>query len=157
MSFEIFFNVNNNSHIMSVIPLSRLLSLPVGLRGLAIVNITRSFAAQTSSTTAKPLTWNNRQYSAGAGASTESKNSSVSHNEVSHFNALASSWWDPQGSSRLGAICLGRRRTVAGRRPAPGPAFTSNLRAPMAFRMHCHRASCELTGPEAPTRPSSRA
>ncbi|KXL48810.1 hypothetical protein M433DRAFT_152163 [Acidomyces richmondensis BFW] len=27
--------------------------------------------------------------------------SSVNQNEVSHFNALASSWWDPHGSSRL--------------------------------------------------------
>ena len=27
--------------------------------------------------------------------------SSVNHTEVSHFNALASSWWDPHGSSRL--------------------------------------------------------
>ncbi|TKA61005.1 hypothetical protein B0A55_12729, partial [Friedmanniomyces simplex] len=27
--------------------------------------------------------------------------SSVNHTEVSHFSALASSWWDPHGSSRL--------------------------------------------------------
>ncbi|KAF2274102.1 hexaprenyldihydroxybenzoate methyltransferase mitochondrial precursor [Westerdykella ornata] len=30
-----------------------------------------------------------------------SANSSVDPNEVSHFNALASSWWDPHGPSRL--------------------------------------------------------
>lgn len=33
--------------------------------------------------------------------STTTSNSSVNPNEVSHFNALASTWWDPHGSSRL--------------------------------------------------------
>ncbi|KAF4632056.1 hypothetical protein G7Y89_g6073 [Cudoniella acicularis] len=33
--------------------------------------------------------------------STTSSKSSVNPTEVSHFNALASTWWDPQGSSRL--------------------------------------------------------
>ncbi|KAI4862730.1 ubiquinone biosynthesis O-methyltransferase [Hypoxylon rubiginosum] len=32
---------------------------------------------------------------------TDSTFSSVSPDEVSHFNALASSWWDPQGPSRI--------------------------------------------------------
>ncbi|KAK5689553.1 Hexaprenyldihydroxybenzoate methyltransferase, mitochondrial [Elasticomyces elasticus] len=36
-----------------------------------------------------------------ATAETASPTSSVNHTEVSHFNALASSWWDPHGSSRL--------------------------------------------------------
>src|ERR1700710_454575 len=31
----------------------------------------------------------------------QSTSSSVSPDEVSHFNALASTWWDPHGSSRL--------------------------------------------------------
>ncbi|KUJ21904.1 ubiquinone biosynthesis O-methyltransferase [Mollisia scopiformis] len=33
--------------------------------------------------------------------STTSASSSVNPEEVSHFNALASTWWDPHGSSRL--------------------------------------------------------
>ncbi|KAE8451585.1 hypothetical protein EG329_003658 [Mollisiaceae sp. DMI_Dod_QoI] len=33
--------------------------------------------------------------------STTSSSSSVNPEEVSHFNALASTWWDPHGSSRL--------------------------------------------------------
>jgi polyprenyldihydroxybenzoate methyltransferase/3-demethylubiquinol 3-O-methyltransferase len=33
--------------------------------------------------------------------STASTNNSVDQTEVSHFNALASSWWDPHGPSRL--------------------------------------------------------
>jgi polyprenyldihydroxybenzoate methyltransferase/3-demethylubiquinol 3-O-methyltransferase len=34
-------------------------------------------------------------------ARSQSTHSSVDQNEISHFDALASSWWDPNGSSRL--------------------------------------------------------
>ncbi len=33
--------------------------------------------------------------------STSAHSSSVNPDEISHFNALASTWWDPHGSSRL--------------------------------------------------------
>ncbi|KAI6091529.1 ubiquinone biosynthesis O-methyltransferase [Hypoxylon rubiginosum] len=44
-----------------------------------------------------------RSFSASAPTShsTDPTFSSVSPDEVSHFNALASSWWDPQGPSRI--------------------------------------------------------
>ncbi|KAI5865964.1 ubiquinone biosynthesis O-methyltransferase [Durotheca rogersii] len=35
------------------------------------------------------------------GSSTDSTFTTVSPDEVSHFNALASSWWDPRGPSRI--------------------------------------------------------
>src|SRR3981189_3308024 len=33
--------------------------------------------------------------------STSNPNSSIDPTEISHFDALASTWWDPHGSSRL--------------------------------------------------------
>ncbi|KAI1208542.1 ubiquinone biosynthesis O-methyltransferase [Annulohypoxylon truncatum] len=44
----------------------------------------------------------NRSFSSPSNSSpADSAYTSVSPDEVSHFNALASSWWDPQGPSRI--------------------------------------------------------
>lgn len=42
-----------------------------------------------------------RTQSSAGSASASSASSSVNPTEVSHFNALASTWWDPHGPSRL--------------------------------------------------------
>ncbi|KAK5118840.1 hypothetical protein LTR62_000049 [Meristemomyces frigidus] len=55
----------------------------------------RPFIASTSSTSA----YTSRPYSAEAPR--VAPESSVNHAEVTHFNAMASDWWDPHGSSRL--------------------------------------------------------
>ena len=41
------------------------------------------------------------QFRCQSTATSSSSSSSVNPEEVSHFNALASQWWNPQGSSRL--------------------------------------------------------
>ncbi|KAI0839734.1 ubiquinone biosynthesis O-methyltransferase [Hypoxylon sp. FL0890] len=53
----------------------------------------RNFSATTASASASPSPSNS--------TSPDSAYTSVSPDEVSHFNALASSWWDPQGPSRI--------------------------------------------------------
>ncbi|KAI1416491.1 ubiquinone biosynthesis O-methyltransferase [Hypoxylon sp. FL1857] len=55
--------------------------------------LSRSFSASPASASAPP--------SSSSSSSTNSAYTSVSPDEVSHFNALASSWWDPQGPSRI--------------------------------------------------------
>ena len=47
--------------------------------------------------------------------------SSVNHTEVSHFNTLASSWWDPHGSSRLLHLMNPLRHDFLRRCLAPSP------------------------------------
>jgi len=42
-----------------------------------------------------------RPFSASAPSAAPPSTSSVNASEVSHFNALASTWWDPHGSSRI--------------------------------------------------------
>lgn len=92
---------------MSLTSLSRLLALPPALRQtLATQPVLRTTIC--ASTTA-PASHSSRphasyrQYATDASTapSDSSRASSVNDNEVSHFNALASSWWDPHGSSRL--------------------------------------------------------
>src|SRR3954471_4191995 len=55
-----------------------------------------------------------------------STGSSVNPTEVSHFNALASTWWDPHGSSRLLHLMNPLRhdfiRTCHASQPVPPPA-----------------------------------
>src|SRR3954463_12069998 len=59
-----------------------------------------------------------------------STSSSVNPTEVLHFNALASTWWDPNGSSRLLHLMNPLRhdfiQTCHASQPKPPP--TSNLR-----------------------------
>ena len=66
---------------------ARLLRLPASLRSLLF---------QQSNKPASPLSTPARSFSISAPHA-----SSVDPTEVSHFNALASSWWDPHGPSRL--------------------------------------------------------
>ncbi|SMR48233.1 unnamed protein product [Zymoseptoria tritici ST99CH_1A5] len=70
---------------------SRLLALPAALRSLAfkssiqpVQSISRSYATYNTNASGTPQ-----------------PQSSVNDTEVTHFNALASTWWDPHGSSRL--------------------------------------------------------
>ncbi|OTA32992.1 hypothetical protein BTJ68_07162 [Hortaea werneckii EXF-2000] len=92
---------------------SRLLQLPAAVRRAAFsqsLTPTPAFFSiraiptllQTTATTSCP---HQRHYATATGSSTSSDSSatssSVNATEVSHFNALASSWWDPHGSSRL--------------------------------------------------------
>ncbi|KAI1766932.1 ubiquinone biosynthesis O-methyltransferase [Hypoxylon sp. FL1150] len=66
----------------------------VNLRPIRLLAPTssRSFSASVPAPTPAP---------APNSHSTDPTFSSVSPDEVSHFNALASSWWDPQGPSRI--------------------------------------------------------
>ncbi|KAH8599957.1 S-adenosyl-L-methionine-dependent methyltransferase [Bisporella sp. PMI_857] len=62
--------------------------------------------------------------------STSTNTSSVNPTEVSHFNALASTWWDPNGSSRLLHLMNPLRHDFIQRCHAsqPVPPPSSNLR-----------------------------
>nr|POE74626.1 ubiquinone biosynthesis o-methyltransferase, mitochondrial [Quercus suber] len=80
---------------MSILLDSRFLSLPASIRRIAFqaaytsrrsnrsVNLSRNFTTTTAVPSGSP------------------SHSSVNATEVSHFNVLASSWWDTHGSSRL--------------------------------------------------------
>ncbi|CAK4031050.1 related to COQ3-enzyme of ubiquinone (coenzyme Q) biosynthesis [Lecanosticta acicola] len=74
----------------------RIISLPNDLRRVALK---QAFAASTSRLPAKAPARAFATYNTNFEAPPSP--SSVNHEEVSHFNALASSWWDPHGSSRL--------------------------------------------------------
>ncbi|KAI1651082.1 ubiquinone biosynthesis O-methyltransferase [Daldinia loculata] len=58
-----------------------------------IISPSRSFSVTKASASAS--------YSSPNSTSADSTFTTVSPDEVSHFNALASSWWDPQGPSRI--------------------------------------------------------
>lgn len=82
--------------------LNKLLLLPTALRTIALrslatpIRIATCEAQQSrcfSNSTALPTSTDSTP--------TAANGSSVSHAEVSHFKALASSWWDAHGSSRL--------------------------------------------------------
>lgn len=78
----------------------RLISLPNDLRRFALneafrAQASRPLASAVSRTSARSYATYNTNHEATPPPS------SVNHEEVSHFNALASSWWDPHGSSRL--------------------------------------------------------
>ena len=86
---------------MASIRVSQLLSLPTSLR---VLTLERAVAPPTLHISASApcggrhlSTTNSNRTDANAAPN----NSSVNDAEVSHFNALASSWWDPHGSSRL--------------------------------------------------------
>lgn len=79
---------------MSKSALSSFLRLPAAIRHdiahrMPYLLPTLAIAQQHSTKS----TTRTRQYASSA--------SSVNQNEVAHFNVLASTWWDPQGSSRL--------------------------------------------------------
>ena len=73
----------------------RILSLPSHLRCQALK---ASLATPALRVQISPRTYATYNTNFSTANSTQS---SVNHEEVSHFNALASSWWDPNGSSRL--------------------------------------------------------
>jgi len=73
----------------------RLLALPASVRTLAF-----SRAAIRASSTSITTPSTTRHYATSEAPPPEPA-SSVNDTEVSHFNALASEWWDPHGSSRL--------------------------------------------------------
>ncbi|KAI7341541.1 hypothetical protein KC315_g50 [Hortaea werneckii] len=92
---------------------SRLLQLPAAVRRAAfsqsLTPAPALFSTRTiptpHQTTAATFPPHQRHYATTTESSTSSdssaSSSSVNATEVSHFNALASSWWDPHGSSRL--------------------------------------------------------
>ncbi|RMY70241.1 hypothetical protein D0863_05918 [Hortaea werneckii] len=92
---------------------SRLLQLPAAVRRAAFSQSLTPAPALFSTrtiptpyqTTAATFPPHQRHYATTTESSTSSdssaSSSSVNATEVSHFNALASSWWDPHGSSRL--------------------------------------------------------
>ncbi|KAI7553516.1 ubiquinone biosynthesis O-methyltransferase [Hortaea werneckii] len=92
---------------------SRLLQLPAAVRRAAFSQCLTPAPALFSTrtiptphqTTAATFPPHQRHYATTTESSTSSdssaSSSSVNATEVSHFNALASSWWDPHGSSRL--------------------------------------------------------
>ncbi|TVY42990.1 Ubiquinone biosynthesis O-methyltransferase, mitochondrial [Lachnellula occidentalis] len=71
-----------------------------------------------------------RSLSTNTSSNTSTTTSSVNPTEVSHFNALASTWWDPHGSSRLLHLMNPLRHDFIHRchsvQPVPPPA--ANLR-----------------------------
>jgi polyprenyldihydroxybenzoate methyltransferase/3-demethylubiquinol 3-O-methyltransferase len=73
-----------------------MLSLPASVRQALLA---RSALQQTSPTIVPAHVCKIRSYSTEA--QSNSPTSSVNATEVSHFNTLASEWWDPHGSSRL--------------------------------------------------------
>ncbi|KAK3675935.1 Hexaprenyldihydroxybenzoate methyltransferase, mitochondrial [Recurvomyces mirabilis] len=72
-----------------------ILRLPVALRQ-SVVTSRPSLASLAPSS---PCSSSPRPYATETTHATPE--SSVNHDEVSHFNAMASDWWDPHGSSRL--------------------------------------------------------
>jgi polyprenyldihydroxybenzoate methyltransferase/3-demethylubiquinol 3-O-methyltransferase len=76
-----------------------LLSLPAPLRRLVVTQqpFARACIASTARTTPSIRTHTTDSNPPNA----SNVGSSVNETEVSHFNTLASEWWDPQGSSRL--------------------------------------------------------
>ncbi|KAF2193466.1 ubiquinone biosynthesis O-methyltransferase [Zopfia rhizophila CBS 207.26] len=60
-------------------------------------------------------------------SSHDSSKSSVDPTEVSHFNALASSWWDPYGPSRLLHLMNPLRHTFISRCLETTPPLSSSL------------------------------
>ncbi|USW51992.1 Putative ubiquinone biosynthesis O-methyltransferase [Septoria linicola] len=84
----------------------RLIALPTHLRTLAFQQSIA--AADTHHPVSSPsrtyATYNTNASGTAPSENSSSSNtttSSVNATEVSHFNTLASSWWDPHGSSRL--------------------------------------------------------
>lgn len=86
-------------HEMATIRNSKLLQLPASLRAAALSRPTLLSTYLTSTSLSTRHMSNTRQ--CHAEPSPNINGSSVNETEVSHFNALASSWWDPYGSSRL--------------------------------------------------------
>lgn len=89
---------------MASIRLSALLELPASLRAVAFKRTLPLSGHRIPGTFASSLTRSistTRQQNAQPEAPPIPIPSSVNETEVSHFNALASSWWDPHGSSRL--------------------------------------------------------
>ncbi|EMC98498.1 hypothetical protein BAUCODRAFT_67139 [Baudoinia panamericana UAMH 10762] len=80
--------------------LAEVLRLPVALRR---ATLTKAFIPQPilASRAYTPTFQHLQRRHGTTDAAPHTTSSSVNHTEVSHFNALASSWWDPQGSSRL--------------------------------------------------------
>ncbi|KAI0382180.1 ubiquinone biosynthesis O-methyltransferase [Hypomontagnella monticulosa] len=82
----------------AVVLLRRLLSSTSSrrsIRPVLLASSSRSFSAATTLASSPSPSSN------PTAASTDSTFTTVSPDEVSHFNALASSWWDPQGPSRI--------------------------------------------------------
>ena len=78
-----------------------LLELPASLRVAALKSSVPPQTYRASALPVKRSISTTAQYHAQSEASPASSQSSVNETEVSHFNALASSWWDPHGSSRV--------------------------------------------------------
>ena len=83
---------------MASIRTSALLELPVGLRTALL---TRTLPLTSTHTRTAPSRTHISSTARRFTQESTSAQSSVNETEVSHFNALASSWWDPHGSSRL--------------------------------------------------------
>lgn len=80
---------------------SRLIQLPTALRTAALLRASTSNPLAASIFgVANGISSTRRHYAISEAPSPQSP-SSVNHAEVSHFNTLASAWWDPHGSSRL--------------------------------------------------------
>ncbi|KAK5119689.1 hypothetical protein LTR85_007265 [Meristemomyces frigidus] len=86
---------------MATLGPKHLLELPVALRRAALSQALTPIAPRAShSRVPTSIKSARRQYATTDDAAPHSQ-SSVNDAEVSHFNKLASAWWDPHGSSRL--------------------------------------------------------
>lgn len=83
---------------MSSLRVSQILALPSPLRSCLLKGVTTTPTFQSTARSARSFSSINFHL---AETQPTPDNGSVNSAEVSHFNALASSWWDPQGSSRL--------------------------------------------------------
>ncbi|WPH00259.1 Hypothetical protein R9X50_00308300 [Acrodontium crateriforme] len=79
--------------------ISRLTALPSGLRVFALRRFSPSILTSTFAPNSQHLA--GRRHHGTESSSPNAASSSVNQTEVSHFNTLASEWWDPHGSSRL--------------------------------------------------------
>ena len=81
---------------MAPLRLQNLLALPPSLRSAAVSRIFRPAVAAIPPPPSQPSERRHQSNTAHP-----PPNSSVNESEISHFTQLASSWWDPHGSSRL--------------------------------------------------------
>jgi polyprenyldihydroxybenzoate methyltransferase/3-demethylubiquinol 3-O-methyltransferase len=77
---------------------ARLMALPSHIRYLALKD---AFHISAARNVIPALATSSRRGYATYNTNASAAQSSVNATEVSHFNTLASSWWDPHGSSRL--------------------------------------------------------
>jgi polyprenyldihydroxybenzoate methyltransferase/3-demethylubiquinol 3-O-methyltransferase len=109
-----------------------LLSLPAPLRRLLVTQSSLRAAVNTSNSIRAHSTDSTSNASKTFNTTNDFNNglpgSSVNATEVSHFNTLASSWWDPHGSSRLLHLMNQHRHPFINRCLSTAPPLAPGLK-----------------------------